>query len=217
MCNKVLEERSDVPKAFFRRGEALMQLKDYELAMNDFQMVIDLDPENKAAKNKVNHSNQNQQYSVLFILSIYCWLCVNDSNGSTYISVLLTTFLLDIKQNVLTPFIILSSQVALCLQEIKAQKNRDKKIFANMFDKFARIDAKREEDFKRREKPVEISEWKDNKKDRKESETLTVKGDIQVINFTDDLGLQFFIYVGRAVGVINIDNKEDTRQIDSRE
>jgi len=80
-----------------------------------------------------------------------------------------------------------------------------------MFDKFARIDAKREEDFKRREKPVEISEWKDNKKDRKESETLTVKGDIQVINFTDDLGLQFFIYVGRAVGVINIDNKEDTR------
>jgi FK506-binding protein 4/5 len=60
MCNKVLEERSDVPKAFFRRGEALMQLKDYELAMNDFQMVIDLDPENKAAKNKVNHSNQNQ-------------------------------------------------------------------------------------------------------------------------------------------------------------
>jgi len=60
MCNKVLEERSDVPKAFFRRGEALMQLKDYELAKNDFQMVIDLDPENKAAKNKVNHSNQNQ-------------------------------------------------------------------------------------------------------------------------------------------------------------
>ena len=56
MCNKVLEERSDVPKAFFRRGEALIQLKDFELAMNDFQMVIDLDPENKAARNKVNHS-----------------------------------------------------------------------------------------------------------------------------------------------------------------
>jgi hypothetical protein len=37
MCNKVLEERTDVPKAFFRRGEAHFQLKDYELAMNDFQ------------------------------------------------------------------------------------------------------------------------------------------------------------------------------------
>ena len=80
------------------------------------------------------------------------------------------------------------SQVALCLQEIKAQKNRDKKIFANMFDKFARIDAKREDDFKRREKPVEISEWKDNKKDRKESETLTVKGDIQVMYDAEDSG-----------------------------
>ncbi len=53
MCNKVLEERSDVPKAYFRRAEALIQLKDYELAMNDFQMVIELDPENKAARNKV--------------------------------------------------------------------------------------------------------------------------------------------------------------------
>ncbi len=27
------------------------------------------------------------------------------------------------------------NKVAICLQEIKAQKNRDKKIFANMFDK----------------------------------------------------------------------------------
>ena len=54
MCNKILEERADVPKAFFRRGEALVQLKDYELAMNDFHMVIELDPENKAARNKVS-------------------------------------------------------------------------------------------------------------------------------------------------------------------
>ena len=53
-------------------------------------------------------------------------------------------------------FILSTFQVAYCLQEIKAQKNRDKKIFANMFDKFAKIDAKKEEDYKRREKPIEI-------------------------------------------------------------
>jgi FK506-binding protein 4/5 len=122
MCNKVLEERTDVPKAYFRRGEALMQLKDFNLAINDFQTVIELDPDNKAARNKV----------------------------------------------------------AYCLQEIKAQKNRDKKVFANMFDKFAKIDAKREEDFKRREKPVEISEWKENKNNRKGTDVLTVKGDINM-------------------------------------
>ena len=50
----------------------------------------------------------------------------------------------------------LNLQVAFCLQEIKAQKNRDKKVFANMFDKFAMIDAKKEEDYKRKEKPIEI-------------------------------------------------------------
>lgn len=118
MCNKVLEERIDVPKAFFRRGEAHFQLKDYELAMNDFQNVLDLDQDNKAARNKV----------------------------------------------------------AICLQEIKAQKNRDKRIFANMFDKFARIDAKREEDEKKRERPVEIGEWRDSKR----SDVLNVKGDINM-------------------------------------
>jgi hypothetical protein len=31
------------------------------------------------------------------------------------------------------------NKVAICLQEIKAQKNRDKKIFANMFDKVPRL------------------------------------------------------------------------------
>ena len=118
MCNKVLEERTDVPKAFFRRGEAHFQLKDYELAMNDFQNVLDMDQDNKAARNKV----------------------------------------------------------AICLQEIKAQKNRDKRIFANMFDKFARIDAKREEDEKKRERPVEIGEWRDSKR----SDVLNVKGDINM-------------------------------------
>ena len=49
-----------------------------------------------------------------------------------------------------------------------------------MFDKFAKIDAKKEEDYKRREKPIEINDWKDSKKDRKETETLSVKGDIQM-------------------------------------
>ncbi len=90
ICSKVLEERTDVPKAYFRRGEALMQLKEYNLAINDFQLVIKLEPDNKAAKNKV----------------------------------------------------------AYCLQEIKAQKNCEKKVYANMFDKFAKIDAKRGEHFK---------------------------------------------------------------------
>jgi len=51
---QVLEEKADVPKAHFRRGEAYFQLKDYDLAMKDFDKVIELDPGNRAAKNKVS-------------------------------------------------------------------------------------------------------------------------------------------------------------------
>ena len=33
LCDKVLEENSDVAKAYFRRGEALFNLNDHELGM----------------------------------------------------------------------------------------------------------------------------------------------------------------------------------------
>ena len=60
MCNKVLEERTDIPKAYFRRGEAHFQLKDYELAMNDFQNVIDLDADNKVGPKDDQQSRKRE-------------------------------------------------------------------------------------------------------------------------------------------------------------
>jgi len=101
LCDKVLEENPDVAKAYFRRGEALFNLNDHELAKRDFTKVLVLDPENKAAKNKV----------------------------------------------------------AICQHQIKAQRDKEKRTFANMFDRFAQIDAKKEESAKLREKPLEINEW----------------------------------------------------------
>merc|ERR1711860_455276 len=53
LCDKVIEERPDNAKAYFRRGEAFIALNEHELARLDFQKVLELDPENKAAKNKV--------------------------------------------------------------------------------------------------------------------------------------------------------------------
>ncbi len=53
MCNKAVEENGDAEKAYFRRGEALMQLQDHDEARKDFERVLQLDPDNKAAKNKV--------------------------------------------------------------------------------------------------------------------------------------------------------------------
>lgn len=108
LCDKVVEEDDKCIKGYFRRGEALVALNEHALAMTDFEKVLELDADNKAAKNKV----------------------------------------------------------AMCVRQIKANKQKEKKTFANMFDKFAKIDAKKAEEAKRREKPVEINEWDDEEKEK---------------------------------------------------
>ena len=60
-----------------------MNLQNFDLALKDFQAVLDIDPNNKAAKN----------------------------------------------------------QVAIANQKIKQAKEKEKKIFGGMFEKFAKIDA----------------------------------------------------------------------------
>ena len=77
LCDKVIEENPTNVKAYFRRGEALVALSEHEQARRDFAQVLDLDPENKAAKNKVT----------------------------------------------------------MCLHQIKAIREKEKKTFANMFDR----------------------------------------------------------------------------------
>lgn len=77
LCDKVIEENPSSVKGYFRRGEALSALNEHELALNDFEKVLELDAENKAAKNKVT----------------------------------------------------------ICMHQIKINKEKEKKTFANMFDK----------------------------------------------------------------------------------
>jgi len=106
LCNKVIEEDSKVEKAWFRRGECYFQLNDWEKAKADFAQASQLDPNNKAAKNKVT----------------------------------------------------------LCEQKIKQYKQKEKHLFANMFDKFAALD-QRKEDAEKRGKPDtmnNIDEWDSN-------------------------------------------------------
>ena len=55
------------------------------------------------------------------------------------------------------------NKVAICQQKIKAQKEKEKKTFANMFDKFAEIDKKKEEQERARnarpDAMNQIDEW----------------------------------------------------------
>lgn len=104
LCTKVIAENPASEKAYFRRGEAFLHLADYDLAKADFARVVELDPENKAAANKV----------------------------------------------------------ATCIKHIKEQKDKDKRRFANMFDKFALEDEKRakaKDPLRSNEGKVEINEW----------------------------------------------------------
>lgn len=70
-------------KAYFRRGQAQLVLGEAKLALNDFNQVLSLEPNNKAAQ----------------------------------------------------------SQVIVCQKIIKQQLQKEKEIYANMFDKFAKVDA----------------------------------------------------------------------------
>jgi len=81
-CTKVIEDKGDIAKAWFRRGEAHFSLKDYVNAKVDYDQTLKLEPENKAAKNKL----------------------------------------------------------VLCQQAVKAEKEREKKMFGNIFERMNRME-----------------------------------------------------------------------------
>ncbi|KAL0978148.1 hypothetical protein UPYG_G00166750 [Umbra pygmaea] len=81
-CNKVLELDKSNEKALYRRGEAHLFRNEFNLAISDFKLVLQVNPSNRAAR----------------------------------------------------------SQVAICQRKIREHHEMDKKIYANMFQKFAEHD-----------------------------------------------------------------------------
>jgi len=128
VCDKAIEEDSSSAKAWFRRGEAKLALNDSESAKADFEKCAMLEPDNKAAKNKL----------------------------------------------------------AICQQKIKAHKEKEKKTFANMFDKFAEIDKKKEEQEKKRNARPDamnhIDEWEGSDENgiATDPNSIKVGGDIKM-------------------------------------
>nr|QBH73895.1 fk506-binding protein [Thermobia domestica] len=114
-CSKALEIDPKNVKGLFRRGQAYLELGEPELAKTDFQQVLTLEPNNKAAAN----------------------------------------------------------HIVLCNAKIKEQKEKEKKIYANMFDKFAYIDKQKEEAERRNQPDVmkTLGEWgKEERGDRELSD-----------------------------------------------
>ncbi|XP_040574909.1 peptidyl-prolyl cis-trans isomerase FKBP4 [Lepeophtheirus salmonis] len=101
-CDTFISSNKDSAKAFFRRGEALMGLSDPALAKKDFKMVVELEPENKAGKNRLIEATN----------------------------------------------------------KVNEQKKKEAALYANMFEKFAADDVRREVEAQKKVKPVEIEDWK---------------------------------------------------------
>lgn len=57
-CDKVIELEPASEKAYFRRGNAYLDLNEPELAEKDFQKVLQIDSNNKAAIQKLNITKQ---------------------------------------------------------------------------------------------------------------------------------------------------------------
>uniref|UniRef100_A0A0B7A6C0 peptidylprolyl isomerase n=1 Tax=Arion vulgaris TaxID=1028688 RepID=A0A0B7A6C0_9EUPU len=52
-CNEALEISTKNTKAFYRRAQAYQKRKDYDKALQDYQQVVSLEPDNVAAKNQI--------------------------------------------------------------------------------------------------------------------------------------------------------------------
>ncbi|XP_078402929.1 peptidyl-prolyl cis-trans isomerase FKBP5-like isoform X1 [Cetorhinus maximus] len=97
-CDRALEIDQANEKALYRRGEARLCANEFDLAKADFQKVLQVNPENKAAK----------------------------------------------------------TQIVLCQNRMKEHHERNKKIYANMFQKFADRDSKGETSKSSRQKERNI-------------------------------------------------------------
>jgi len=60
-CGAALAIQGDSAKAFFRRAQAHKSRKDYGLAAADYKKVLELEPENKAAKSQMAACKKEQQ------------------------------------------------------------------------------------------------------------------------------------------------------------
>nr|CAD7460451.1 unnamed protein product [Timema tahoe] len=134
-CDKALELDPNNIKGLFRRGQAWLGMVEPEKAKADFEMVLKLEPSNKAAAN---------HYS-------------------------------------------------LCLVKLKEQKSREKKIYANMFEKFAQRDreipiTKKEEEWRRNQPDVmnTLGEWGEDEREREMTDFERENPNILMLNSTGE-------------------------------
>ncbi|XP_018331600.1 FK506-binding protein 59 isoform X2 [Agrilus planipennis] len=125
-ATSALEIDPNNAKAYFRRGQALLNLGEPDEAAKDFAEVLRIEPDNQAAK----------------------------------------------------------VQQLLCVKKLKEVKQKEKKIYANMFEKFAKKDAQKEEEEKKKLPDVmsSLGEWGKEDREREPSEFEKENPNILMLN-----------------------------------
>lgn len=126
-CHLALNlDRKNV-KALYRRGQSRLSLGDFEKALEDFNAVREIEPDNKAALN----------------------------------------------------------QATICQQQIKIYNEQQKKVFANMFTKFAKSDKQREEEWQSKQPDVmkaNFGEWRDDEREHEPTRFEQENPDVIMLN-----------------------------------
>ncbi|EAT37524.1 AAEL010491-PB [Aedes aegypti] len=126
-CNEALNIDKKSVKALYRRGQSRLSLGDFEKALEDFNAVREIEPENKAALN----------------------------------------------------------QATICKQKIKDYNEQQKKVFANMFTKFAKSDKQREEEWQSKQPDVmkqNFGEWRDDEREHEPTRFEQENPDVIMLN-----------------------------------
>lgn len=126
-CNEALKIDDKNVKALYRRGQSRLALGDFEKALEDFNSVQEIEPENKAALN----------------------------------------------------------QITICKQKIKHYNDQQKKVFANMFTKFAQSDKQREEEEQSKQPDVmkqNFGEWRDDEREHEPTRFEQENPDVIMLN-----------------------------------
>nr|QBH73881.1 fk506-binding protein [Brunneria borealis] len=129
-CDKALGIEPKSEKGLFRRGQANLGMGEPERAKVDFEAVLQLEPNNKAA----------------------------------------------------------ATHIVLCNKKIKEQRGREKKIYANMFEKFAQRDREKEEEWRRNQPDVmkTLGEWGKDERDREMTDFERENPNILMLDSTGD-------------------------------
>lgn len=160
------DKKSLLLSAHLNLSLCYMKLKDYFEVVNSAKSALELDPQNEKALFRKGQALLSLDEPQLAATEFKKVLEINPSNQAA------------------------KAQLNVCIQATKIILQREKKVYANMFDKFAKMDTQKEE-FELKKQPnvmSSVGEWGREDREREPSEFEKENPDILLLNGTGEIG-----------------------------